>query len=273
MLTNRLDAFFLDRTNMPDTAYKMNTQTEPDALVCDYLDGYRVQWKNDGVDYPGIWAAFRKGQLSGKALARGRPFREADRVEVDGRQYLIKRDWHVEKRLEKRLSSFLMGATRYSRIIQLINQAVRRGCDVVQDVYLVAEKMDGRVCREAWLIADFMPGYSLPLEEMEACKEELCETIKKIHHFGLACNDIQPYNFVRCETDGLIKGIDMDMSSPLVVCQANDVWAMKWRFNMDLSLPGGLGTRLVWALIGLRDIIREYSRKIRGKPGRRFGRI
>ena len=250
------------------------TNSAPDgALISGSIDGYRLQWKNDGVDYPAIWQAFRKGQIEGRALARGRPFREADWIEAGSRQYLIKRDWHVEKRLEKRLLSFFMGATRYSRIIQLINKAVRSGCDVVQDVFLVAEKMEGSVCREAWLIADFMPGHPLSKEEFAESTEELCETIKKIHSYGLACNDIQPYNFVRCETDGQIKGIDMDISSPVSVCQANDVWAMKLRFNMDLPLTGGPGRRLVWALVGFRDVFRQFSRKLRGKPDHRYGRI
>lgn len=244
----------------------LRTDVEQHALISEEIDGFRVQWKNDGVDYPAIWRAFRQQSIAFKAIAVNRPFRSTHHTEIDGRQYLIKKDWHVEKRLEKRLLYFLMGdTTRYSRIIQLINRAVRSGCRSAQDIFLVAEKMEGRVCVEAWLIADFMPGHDLTYDEAMASMNELVETVGDIHRHGLACNDIQPYNFIRSDDGGII-GIDMDISSPLLICQANDVWAMKRRFGADVPLEGGLGLRLTWALIGLRDFLRSLSRRIRGKP-------
>lgn len=239
---------------------------EKHALISEEFDGFRVQWKNDGVDYPAIWRAFRQQSIPFKVIAENRPFRSTYHVELGGRQYLIKKDWHVEKRLEKRLLYFLMGdTTRYSRIIQLINRAVRHGCRSAQDIFMVAEKMEGRVCVEAWLIADFMPGRTLNYDEAIASMNELVETVGDIHRHGLACNDIQPYNFIRANEGGII-GIDMDISSPLLICQANDVWAMKRRFGADVPLEGGLGLKLAWAIIGLRDFLRSLSRRLRGKP-------
>lgn len=239
---------------------------ESDALITEEIEGFRVQWKNDGVNYPAIWSAFREDGVPAKPIAVNRPFRSTYLLEVGGRQYLMKKDWHVEKRLEKRLLYFLMGnTTRYSRIIQLVNKAVRRGCRSAQDIFLVAEKLEGSTCVEAWLIADYMPGRALSKDEALGCVDELVETVLDIHRHGLACNDIQPYNFIR-STDGRIKGIDMDISSPLLICQANDLWTMKRRFGVRTPLEGGLGLRLVWALIGFRDYLRSISRRLRGKP-------
>lgn len=251
-------------------------KAEPNALLTAEIDGYRVQWKNDGIDYPALWQAFRKEELHFKPIAVDRPFRATYHLEQGGRGYLMKKDWHVEKRLEKRLLYYLMGnTTRYSRIIQLVNQAVRKGCRSAQDIFLVAEKMKGNVCLEAWLMADYMPGYPLSLEEVMNNLDELLATVADIHRYGLACNDIQPYNFIRAvkrsspESKGEIKGIDMDISSPLLICQANDLWTMQRRFGAKAPFEGGLGLRLVWALVGLRDYLRSLSRKLRGKDGRR----
>jgi hypothetical protein len=240
----------------------------PGSLLTEERDGFRLQWKNDGLDYPALWDAFRQGRIIGTSLnSRPRPFRAAFFVEANGRQYLFKKDWHVEKRWEKRLLYLTMGATRYSRMIQLINKAVGQGCDLVQEIYLVAEKMAGRTtCLEAWLIADYLPGRPLTREEVlePACLAQLSQTVLAIHDAGLACNDIQPYNFLRTD-DGRIKAIDVDISSPQVICQANDLYRLKALFGLDLPMRGGLGLGLVWELIKFRNSLINLSRRWRGK--------
>lgn len=239
---------------------------EQGELTSAEIDGFKVQWKNDGTDYPALWQAFRRGELTSTPLSKGRPFREAHLVETGGRRYLFKRDWHVEKRLEKRLWFLLLGATRYSRIIQLTNQAVRRGCQVVQDVFLVAELMVGRSCHEAWFIADFMPGQVLPPQDEALWRDEMVQTVLRIHRCGLACNDIQSYNFIRTD-DGVIKGIDLDISSPLFICQVNDLLELKRRFGVTPPLENW-PVRLLYYPLLLRNYLRYFSRKLRGKSDR-----
>ncbi len=241
-------------------------RSEPGSLLSMEKDGFRIQWKNDGTDYPALWEAYRRGELQRTPLARGRPFREADLVEALGRRFLMKRDWHVEKRLEKRFWYRVWGATRYSRIIRLINNAVRQGCDVVQDVFLVAERMSGPICQEAYLIADYMEGSVLPAKEADLWLADLTRSIARIHEFGLACNDIQSYNFIRT-TEGIIKGIDLDISSPLIICQVNDALEMKRRFNVDLPLKGPV-RKVLYHLLLARNLIRARSRQLRGKSDR-----
>ncbi len=240
---------------------------EPNALLTGERDGYRLKWKNDGTDYPAIWEAFRRGELSGPSLSRPRRrlFRETRLVEAGGRRFLVKRDWHVEKRLEKRFLYWFMRGTRYSRLIEFVNRAVGHGCNLVQDIYFVAEKMDGNTCLEAWLIADFMPGVPLERRDVAVWADELGRTVLKIHEWGLACNDIQPYNFIRTD-QGVIKAIDMDMSSPVVVCQVNDLWRMRSLFGLKAPWRGGPLKRFLWAVIGVRNFVRSYTRRLRGRP-------
>lgn len=248
-------------------AHKLESGPAANPILSTDIDGFRLQWKNDGTDYPAIWSAFRQGQLKGQALSRGRPYREVDLVEVQGRRYIIKRDWHVEKRLEKRFWYLILGGTRYTRIFRLINKAVRRGCRVVQDVYLVAERMKGRTtCLEAYLIADYMEGHPMSVQEVAERLDDLCQTVLHIHDCGLACNDIQPYNFV-LTTDGIIKAIDMDISSFLAICQINDIRTMKYRFDVDLPVRG-IQRRLAWGVLRARDLMRYCWAKVRHKPFR-----
>jgi|GEM_PF-391318 len=249
-------------------AYPNNfsAQSEPNALIRAEINGFKVQWKNDGTDYPALWQAFVRGELSSTPLSHGRPFREAHLVKTGGRSYLFKRDWHVEKRLEKRLWFLLMGATRYSRIIELTNRAVRQGCQVAQDVFLVAEKMVGRTCHEAWFIADFMPGQILSPENEDSWRDKLIQTILRIHDCGLACNDIQSYNFIITQ-EGLIRGIDLDISSPLLICQVNDLLEIKRRFGINPPLRNWR-VRLLYYPLLIRNYLRYFSRKLRGKPDR-----
>lgn len=239
----------------------------PNALLTGEYDGYRLKWKNDGTDYPALWVAMRRGELGGPSLSRPRQrlFRETRLVETGGRKFLVKRDWHVERRLEKRLLYRLMGGTRYSRLIEFVNRAVGQGCNLIQDVYFVAERMDGDTCQEAWLIADFMPGVPLERKDVAIWADELGRTVLQIHEWGLACNDIQPYNFIRTD-QGVIKAIDMDISSPLVVCQVNDLWRMKSLFGLQVPWRGGPVKRFLWALIGARNFVRSYTRRLRGRP-------
>lgn len=229
------------------------------------IDGFKLKWKNDGTDYPAIWSAFCQGQLQGQVLTRGQPFREVDLVEVQGRRYIIKRDWFVEKRLEKRFGYFILNNTRYSRMFQFINKAVRDGCQIVQDIYLVAEKMAGRTtCLEAYLIADYIEGHPLSPQEVEERLDDLCQTVLHIHDCGLACNDIQPYNFI-LTPDGLIKAIDLDISNFLAIVQVNDIRTIKYHFGVDLPVTG-IQRRLVWETYRVWDILRFCWAKIRQKP-------
>lgn len=240
-------------------------------LLTAETDGFKLQWKDDGFDYPALWREIRQGRIVGRKLAANPLFREAWMVETRGRAFLVKKDWYTEKRPEKRLFFRLAGQKRYGRIITLVNKAVNNGCLCVQEAFLTAEKSSA-AGDEAWLIADFVIGRSSARAELEADLPGFAAVISEIHSYGLACNDIQPNNFIRTESGRLV-AVDLDMSSPLLICQVNDILKLKRRYGFSLPLKGRPGARLLCGLLEIRDRIMRFSRKIRGKPDKLKKRV
>lgn len=230
------------------------------------LDGYRLQWVDDGTDYPALWTAFREGRLTAQPLAVNRPFRDVYRVEAEGRRFVFKRDKYVENRWEKRLLVRLLGATRYTRILRLTNDAVSRGCRTAQKVYLVAERMNGHQCLEAYLIAEYVEGRHLTPDEVIPRREEIARALADIHAYDLASNDCQPNNFL--VTEHGLRMIDLDMSNLLVICQLNDAQALEKRFGLRPPLTGLRW--ILWALLRFRVRVNNLSRQLRGKKLRKY---
>ncbi len=183
--------------------------------------GWLIQWKNDGTDYPGLLKDFVEGRLKGRRLSTGSSFREVYRVEAQGRAFVFKRDWEIDRRLEKRIWEKL-GGTPYSRLIHLTNRAVNRGCTIVQDVYLVAENIARGRWSEAWLIAEYIEGQSLITEfqngvpakfsDIARWIDPMSETIARLHDHGLASNDLHPGQFVLSGQE--LRVIDLSLNSP-----------------------------------------------------------
>ncbi len=243
-----------------------SSQTGAGPVRVSELDGYRLQWVDDGTDYPALWTAFREGRLAAEPLAVNRPFRDVYRIEAAGRRFVFKRDKYVENRWEKRLLVRLLGATRYTRILRLTSDAVVRGCRTAQEVYLVAERMNGRQCLEAYLIAEYVEGRHLTPDEIQPRREEIARALADIHAHGLASNDCQPNNFL--VTGHGLRMIDLDMSNLLVICQLNDIQALEKRFGLRSPLTG-----IRWILRGIlrfRVLVNNFSRRLRGKKLRKY---
>lgn len=211
-------------------------------------DGWRIQWRNDGHDYPGLLEKFRRGELEGRPLSTGSPLREVWRLELAGRVYVIKHDWEVDHRAEKVLWDFI-GGTPYHRLIKYTSRAVMAGCRIAQDVYLVAEKMCRGRCREAWLVAEYVEGESFITEykdgrpvkvmgNLRAFVPAMNEALEVLHDGGLASNDIHPGQFI-LTPEGL-RIIDLSLDSPIIVCQVNDALTMMHFFKSHPPLRNPL---------------------------------
>lgn len=234
---------------------------------------WRIQWRDDGTDYPALLAAFRAGSIPAKRLVTGSPYREVFLAEAGGRRLVIKRDWETDSRLEKRLW-IRLGGTPYHRLLKFTGRAVARGCRVVQDVYLVAEKMAGPYCEEAWLIAEFVEGRSFMKQEgasgepiTSAWIEAIGQTLGTLHDYGLASNDSQAGNFIINERGdhGLVV-IDLELDGPLIICQVND--ALRYfRVNRgQVRVPmRDWRRRLMYALVSGWEKIRRVRRERRGR--------
>jgi heptose II phosphotransferase len=243
-------------------------------LLAAQRDGWRLLWKNDGADYPQLLEDFKAGRLQSTRLFTNSAYRLVHRLELDGRRLVIKHDWETDSRFEKRLWSRLVG-TPYSRLIQLTRRAIDRGCPLVQDVYLVAEKIEGASCREAWLIAEYVEGSSFIAEEYvegktvddleRDFKPWLCaigNTLADLHDWGLASNDVQPGNFI--QTDNGLKVIDLSLDGPIFICQANDMLKMRGWFRVNAPIRG-VWRKTVYGIWYIRAALKRFSRRLRGQ--------
>lgn len=244
--------------------------------------GWRLQWKADGADYLALLHDFRQNLLTGDCLSTGSPDREVYRVTppVDrlapgsARRLVIKRDREFDTRLEKRFWDRL-GGTQYSRLIRLTNRAVNQGCRLIQDVYLVAEKMEGGRCLEAWLIAEYVEGEAFIQQYVEGRARgafdfrhlvpDMARAMGELHGWGLATNDFHPGNFVLTES-GDLRIIDLAMDGPMLICQANDALTMMHFYKIKPPLRSWR-LKLVYALMSgwrrQKNMTRSLRRKVK----------
>lgn len=242
--------------------------------------GWRIQWKADGTDYPALLNDFREGSLGGDRLSTGSPDREVYRVtppearmkNCPARRLVIKKDLEFDQRLEKSLWDRL-GGTQYSRLIRFTNRAVNQGCRLIQDVYLVAEKMEGGRCREAWLIAEYVEGEAFIQQYVDGrvskaieyghLVPEMAQAMGELHDWGLATNDFHPGNFV-LTGEGALRIIDLAMDGPMLICQANDALTMMHFYKIKPPL-GSWRLKLVYALMSFWRRQKNATRYLRRK--------
>lgn len=231
------------------------------------IDGYQVQWKDDGTDYPGLLADFKAGRLKTVQIrnhCKHHSHRQVYRAEVGGRGFIIKHDRWAEHRFKNLLRNRVYGSY-YARMIRLVNAAVNRGCRVVQDIYLVAEKKDGPHSRENYFIAQYVDGR--PVAELSGDGQAwaMGETLAELHDCGLASQDIHPGNFIST-AQGLVV-IDICIDRALLRCQANDVLKMWIRYGVKMPVRGR-ALKIASALLSLRWSLRLFLRRLRCGLGR-----
>ena len=231
---------------------------------------WRIQWLNDGYDYPALLDKFRRGELKGRSLSTGSNFREVYCLEYDGRKFVVKRDWEIDRRPEKAIWD-LIGGTPYHRLIKFTTRAALKGSTIAQGVYLVAEKMSRGRCREAWLVAEYVEGESLiqefkdgrPAKVVDNLGEYISamnETLEKLHDGGLASNDVHPGQFI--VTDQGLRVIDLSLDGPMIVCQVNDALTMMHFFNFRPPLRNPW-RRAFYELFALRRRFKNFYRSLR----------
>ena len=231
---------------------------------------WRIEWLNDGYDYPALLDKFRQGQLKGRPLSTGSNFREVYCLEHDGRKFIVKRDWEIDRRAEKVIWD-LVGGTPYHRLIKFTARAALKGSTIAQGVYLVAEKMAWGRCLEAWLVAEYVEGESLIQEFKDGRPSKVVddlgqyisvmnETLEKLHDGGLASNDVHPGQFIK--TDQGLRVIDLSLDGPMIVCQVNDALTMMHFFGFRPPL-GNPWRRAVYEIFALRRRFKNFYRSLR----------
>ncbi|MDR1042017.1 MAG: hypothetical protein LBR80_17985 [Deltaproteobacteria bacterium] len=252
---------------------------DPSPVLRTGYDGqWRIRWQDDGFDYLGLLKAFQEGLVQGTRLVTVSPSRVVHRVAYLGREFVIKFDRDVlkrEKKPEKRLFYYFFG-TQYSRLIDKTFEAVRKGCQAVQEIFLVAEKMKGRFCEQAWIVSEYVPGHSFAREEyVEGSPvvfrrpgpwiENVCDSLLTLHEYGIASNDADICNFV-VTPEGQVKVIDLNLTGPMFMCKVNDV--LKLRRNCgDVPLRlESFPLRMLVHLYGFWNLVLDRMRKLKRKP-------
>lgn len=247
------------------------------GVVVGRADGYRLSAKNDGREYwPAVRACIAEN-IARDDLIRDREAKREIRVSRDGvdltlaplmfnnpKRMVFRMDWEGRRYILKwarmgalgldRLFPRTPGWTYFTRIMVLVNRAVRSGCDATQDYFLVAEKPAGRWRREAWVLLGYLEGESLGDMPENSLRPELRRTVEELLSHGLTMDDLTLHNFL---VDGdRVRAIDISCR-PFTRLQAVKM-AMKMNARYGLGVPlRGFGDRLIRCLLAARYRLRR----------------
>ncbi|MDR0882188.1 MAG: hypothetical protein LBP55_06565 [Candidatus Adiutrix sp.] len=227
-------------------------------------DGFQLRYLSDGVDYPALLADFRQGRIE-FTLLNARPCQETYLVKYGGRAYVIKRDFAFKPPVKKRRFWDLLAGTPFTRQMRETWRAIGRGCRIVPEIYLVAEKIAGyRLCADSYLILQFIEGRTCTVGAADTrWLAGLAATVAKLHTWGLASGAPHAGNLV--EADEGWKMIDVSSKGPIIITQAHDLLDMKRKLNLEVptcSWP----LKFVSALVQAKYRLHLWRRK-HIKPG------
>ena len=239
-----------------------NSKADVNGIIIEKKDGYRIYQHVDGRDYCALIIAFMRGELNGQALPNDCPQRKVYLVEAYGQRFVLKIDDEVDTRPEKMLWQFVFGPF-YSRLMQKVNRILDQGCDLIPRMYMVAEKIEYRICRQAVVLLEYVEGTPwADVAEPEQWYDGVSRAIKKLHGLKLASNDVHPGNFII--TANGMKIIDISCRGLMWVCRANDIIALRKMYNIKI-VPQGLGSKISLYLVKAQQRFHKLSRKLRGK--------
>ncbi|RLM23894.1 lipopolysaccharide core biosynthesis protein [Brenneria alni] len=240
---------------MLDTTFTINAIGN---IVRREINGFHVYEKSGCGTYVQILADFHQGKIGYKLLNSGSKERKVYLVEVNGTKYVLKRERELDPRLEKRISRFIYGPY-YSRLIYRVAEARKQGCTRIADIYAVAEKVRHREAVETYILSEYIEGTPLAeLRDLSPYKAEIKACVEELHHHRLASNDIHPGNIIF--TDNGLRIIDLSDKGHQGICQANDAYALKRFYNIELDIH-----TLAYQLVGMRNKFRVWSRKMRSR--------
>lgn len=228
---------------------------------CGIVDGFTVRELADGSDYRGLLRRFLAGGVEPE-----RRFGAGDKwgaiFSWEGRRFVLKYNAQPIKYWENKASRLVRGPV-FSRIMRKSNEAIARGCDIIQRVYLVAERMERGLARESYMLTEYIPGESLEGEAANLPAAEIVATLQRLHEYKLALIDPHPGNFIR--TDNGLKIIDLTFRDGFLMGRAKDI-VMSRRY-MGIDVPAtGLVSRFMVCVVRANQYLRNLSRRLRGHP-------
>ena len=207
-------------------------------------DGFTVHVKEDGYDYFSLYKRLRQGEIAGKVLLHDDDEHFVHLVRVDGRAFVYKRVGAADANIETTLWQFFTGPF-YSRLMRRVNKATATGCDVVPEMYLVAEKMRGRLCFDKYLLLEFVEGTPMnELDRMEPYREEIAEAFRNMHAHGLSLGNVKTGNMVL--SGNRVRFIDLSTRCTQFTGRAKDVLRLKSMFDIDIPTTGIRDRLALW---------------------------
>lgn len=275
------------------------------SIAVSTRDGFTVHALDDGRDYWSIIERFRAGTLDAREIRNRKPHvRRVFLVEAFGVKMVLKWEPNPESRLERRLWHMLHGPFLSTQMRQ-VTDALNNGCTLTQTIYLVAEKMRGRVCAESFWLGGYLPGSPLSdyaVQEEPAsdpgpavrCRreggmvevwypdvrsvlriripaeryDEIAPAMAELHSYKLALCDIHPSNIL-IDAEG-IKFIDLNCRGLLCFNIAKDITRMRTRYGVVIA-PSKFSNFLCCRYQAFLDFLRRKKRKLRRYLGSRAG--
>lgn len=233
------------------------------ALKTLRMGGYKVLVKNDGHSlYLEVLRLLLENRLSTQAFSMHNLKHKVLRTEYQGHTFIIKIDQEKPKYFENRLWRFLSGPF-YSRQMKAVNKAIQKGCRVVPDIYLVAEKRGGLICGESIIIMEYIePVTVLSAEEH---KKQLIPAITELHRYGLVLGDCHQGNFIFGKSG--YKIIDLSWTGFTFTGKAQDIVSIKRQYGVDVPSKNPL-VKAATLYIKIKKGTRARLRELRGKPPR-----
>lgn len=228
---------------------------KPGAIIKRKEAGYKLFIKDDGYDYAGLWNSFRSGRLKDYVTIRQIGKREVHIVEAWGRKFILKIDREVSRHFEVRLWRAIQGPF-FSRQMKAVHRAVSNGCTVTPEIYFVAEKEGGLLCRESYSIQEFLEGHVLEQEpDLEPFYPALVRAIDELHKFDLVLSDLHAQN-VMVTKDGL-KIIDLSWKGTTWAGKGKDIVILKQLYGIEMPVKD-FSRRLAAAYIRIKHRIRDF---------------
>jgi serine/threonine protein kinase len=135
--------------------------------------------------------------------------------------------------------------------------------------------MSGRLCQEAYVVAEYVPGQGFMKEAYEEGQQVvflrpgenlplIAEALSVLHGYGLGSNDVKISNFILTES-GSVKIIDLSTNTPVILAKVNDILQMKKLYDAEVHVNGWLLKFLIrlmsWRM-RLKARLRAWRKKV-----------
>lgn len=231
-------------------------------------NGRTLYTLDDGYDYPGLLAAWRRGDIVGTRFKWGTPARGTVLLEHDGRRFVLKTDTLSYDNWDARFRLRLYG-TPYFPIMRKVVKAIAAGCTRLQQMYLVEETAardpkTGAVSVTATLLLEYLPGEALlDSPEKNSLRLRIPDVLRELHRHKLTQTDPNEGNFVVAE-DGGLKVIDLHFfSKPFILVWPRAVIAIVDKSDIPFPLDS-MFQRAVVHVVRAKLFLLRWIHGIRG---------